>query len=619
MLESTSKRLSKYFSKFLSDSSFIRHYLWRYRRWVMVGLLALVVVDILDILPPIFLKQAVDIAVERRPARLLGIAALAYFGVSIVQGVCRYVWRMYLIRASIFAGRDLRGKYAHHIFSLSVSFFDHRRMGDLMSLAINDVEAVRIAVGTGLLVFADALVYLLTVPFAMYWLSPWLTLLVCLPLPIIPLMVLRNEKEVNKRFEEVQECFGRISAMTQESLHGVRVTKAFAREDVQIQRMRDIGEEYMKLNLGLARIQTAIGPYMDLCMSIGMVLLLFVGGRSIINGGLNLGEGAIGLGTFVAFQRYIQKMVWPMAALGMAVNFYQRSVSSSYRLKEIFKLTTDVPNAAQPTLPKKYRGHVEFRNLSFRFPSNSKTLLPKAVLTDINLTIESGERIAIVGTIGAGKSAMLSLFPRLYPIDRDMLWIDGVDVNDWPIEELRRQIGYVSQEIFLFSDTVMENVGFGLHDWIERNDPGLEIEEAARIAALHEEITSLSSAYRTRLGERGVSLSGGQKQRLTIARALAKKPSILVLDDALSSVDVQTEEKILKELLARPGRNTEVIAAHRISTVKDADKIVVLSQGRIVQLGTHHQLAAQRSGAYWQFFEQQQLKEDLESYENEIQ
>jgi ATP-binding cassette subfamily B multidrug efflux pump len=614
MLESTSKRLSKYFSKFLNDSSFIRHYLWKYWRWVLIGLLALVVVDILDILPPIFLKYAVDIAVEKQPTRLLGIMALAYFGVSILQGVCRYAWRMYLIRASIFAGRDLRGKYAHHIFGLSVSFFDHRRMGDLMSLAINDVEAVRIAVGSGLLVFADAMFYLLTVPFAMYWLSPWLTLLVCLPLPIIPLMVLKNEKEVNRRFEEVQACFGRISAMTQESLHGVRVTKAFAREDVQIQRMREIGEEYMKLNLGLARIQTAIGPFMDFCMSIGMVLLLFVGGRSIINGTASTGGAAIGLGTFVAFQRYIQKMVWPMAALGMAVNYYQRSVSSSYRLKEIFKLTSDVPDAAQPILPKKYRGHVEFRNLSFRFPSD-----PKIVLKDINLTIESGERIAIVGTIGAGKSAMLSLFPRLYPIDRDMLWIDGVDVNDWPIDDLRRQIGYVSQEIFLFSDTVMGNVGFGLNDWIEGNDPGIPIEEAARVAALHEEITGLSSAYRTRLGERGISLSGGQKQRLTIARALAKKPSILVLDDALSSVDVQTEEKILKGLLARPGRNTEVIAAHRISTVKDADKIVVLNQGRIVQLGTHQQLAAQKSGAYWQFFEQQQLKEDLESYENEIQ
>lgn len=579
-----------------------------------MGLFALVVVDLLDILPPIFLKYAVDIAVERGPLRLLGITALAYFGVSIFQGIGRYAWRMYLIRASIFAGRDLRGKYSHHIFGLSVSFFDHRRMGDLMSLAINDVEAVRIAVGSGLLVFADALFYLLTVPFAMYWLSPWLTLLVCLPLPIIPLLVLRNEKEVNKRFEEVQECFGRISAMTQESLHGVRVTKAFAREDVQIQRMRDIGNEYMKLNLGLARIQTAIGPFMDFCMSIGMVILLFVGGSAIITGGANSSGIAIGLGTFVAFQRYIQKMVWPMAALGMAVNYYQRSVSSSYRLKEIFKLTTDVPDAARPILPKKYRGHVEFKDLSFRFPSD-----PKMVLQNINLTVEPGERVAIVGTIGSGKSAMLSMFPRLYPIDRGMLMIDGVDVNDWPLEELRRQIGYVSQEIFLFSDTVMENVGFGLHEWLEQNDSGEAIEEATETAGVHEEIVSLSAAYRTRLGERGVSLSGGQRQRLTIARALAKKPSILVLDDALSSVDVQTEERILKALMNRSGRNTEIIAAHRISTVKDADKIVVLSQGKIVQLGTHQQLASQRSGAYWRFLESQQLKEDLESYENEIQ
>lgn len=606
MLKSASKRLSK----FLEDSSFLRHYLWKYKGWVSAGLLALVLVDVLDILPPYFLKQAVDITVEKRPVRLLAIVAIAYFAVSLLQGVCRYAWRMYLIRASIFAGRDLRSKYAHHIFGLSTSFFDRRQMGDLMSLAVSDVEAVRVAVGTGLLVFADALFYLLTVPVAMFLLSPKLTLLVCLPLPLIPLIVLKNEKEIHARFEQVQECFGRISALTQESLNGVRVTKAFAKEDVQIERMRKIGEEYMKLNLSLARIQTAVGPVMDFCMSIGMILLLIIGGGTIIENG----EAAISLGTFVAFQRYIQKMIWPMAALGMSINYYQRAVSSSYRLKEIFQIQTDVPESASPICPRTISGKVEFKNLNFKFPNSSKL-----ILENINLTIEPGERVAVIGTIGAGKSTLLSLFPRLYPIHRGMLFVDGVDVNDWPLEELRKHVGYVSQELFLFNDTVSGNVSFGLETCDGKDPEFSSIEEAVKVASIHDEILGFDSSYQTRLGERGVGLSGGQKQRITIARAIAKKPAILVLDDALSSVDVHTEKRILEGLLSRPGRNTEIIAAHRISTIKSADKIVVLRKGKIVQMGTHLKLMSDRYGDYWKFFEQQQLKENLESYESELQ
>jgi ATP-binding cassette subfamily B multidrug efflux pump len=602
MFEGAAKRSSK----FLEDSSFIRHYLWKYRRWVGIGLSALILVDILEIIPPIFLKYVVDIVVEHRPLRLLAWVAGAYLAISIIQGICRYLWRMFLIRASVYSGKDLRGQYAGHLFGLSLSFFDRRRLGSLMSLAVSDVEAVRTALGNGMLVFADALIYLLTVPVVMFFLSPKLTLLACLPLPLIPIIVLRNEKKIHERFERAQECFGRISAITQENLNGIRVVKAFAREDTQIERIREVGAEYMRLNLELARIQSFIGPMMDFVMSVGMFVLLFVGGSAMIRDV----RGAITLGTFVAFQRYIQKMVWPMAAVGMAINFYQRAVSSSGRLKEIFAITTDVPNPAVIVRPTKKEGRVEFRNLSFNFPGTDST-----ALRHINLMIEPSERVAFVGTVGSGKSAILSLLPRLYPIQRGMLWIDGVDVNDWSIEELRKQVGYVSQDVFLFSETVMENVAFGLHEWAEQPS---SIEQAARLASVHEEIISFASSYRTQLGERGINLSGGQKQRLTIARALAKQPNILVLDDALSSVDLQTEEKILQGLRTRPGRNTEMIAAHRISTIKGADRIIVLQDGNIVQMGTHNQLVTARSGNYFRFFEHQRLKEDLENYENEL-
>jgi ATP-binding cassette subfamily B multidrug efflux pump len=599
--------------RLLEGSSFIRHYLWKYKVWVGIGLLALVVVDVLDILPAFLLKRVVDVVVERQPLKLLGFLALGYFGIAILQGICRYAWRMFLIRASVLAGRDLRSEYTRHLYGLSISFFDRQRLGDLMSLATNDIEAVRMAIGAGLLVFADALFFLLTVPIAMYLMSPKLTFLVCLPLPLVPWIVLRNEKEVHHRFLRVQDCFGKISALVQESLNGIRVIKAFSKEDTQLQRIREIGKEYCELNLNLARIQTTLGPKLDLCMSFGMFILLFFGGSEMIS----TGQGAITLGTFVAFQRYIQKMIWPMTALGMAANYFQRAHSSSNRLREILETQTDVPDPAQPLRPILWpgaqTGRIEFKALDFRFPGGEERVLEK-----INLVIEPGARIAIVGNIGAGKSALLSLLPRLYPVERGMLKIDGIDVNDWEVTDLRQRVGYVGQEVFLFSDSVLENVAFGLPDWRANQGAVSLIEEAAQVASIHEEIGQFTHAYRTRLGERGLNLSGGQKQRLTLARAVAKQPSILILDDALSSVDIQTEGRILKALRDRPGKNTELIAAHRISTIQDADRILVLQNGQIVQDGTHAQLIRARTGLYWKVYEQQKLKEDLEAYENEL-
>ncbi|MGK5082401.1 ABC transporter ATP-binding protein [Bdellovibrionota bacterium FG-1] len=603
---------NSFIGRFLENSSLIRHYLWKYRTYVCLGLGTLVVLDGLEILPPLFLKQAVDLSTAGTAnfGELRRIAAL-YLAVALIQGVCRYGWRMYLIRASMFAGQDMRQSFTEHLFGLSTSFFDRRPIGELMSLATNDIEAVRMELGAGILVFADSLFYLLTVPVAMYWLSPQLTLLTFVTLPLVPWLVYRNEREVHTRFEKVQKCFAELSAMAQESLSGVRVLKGFSREEAQVARFKRKGDEFVKLNLSLAKVQTSFGPTLDFVMSVGMVLLLFVGGRWMITPGA---RAVITLGTFVAFQRYIQKIVWPMAALGMSVGYYQRAVSSSNRLKEVQAIHTDVPESSQPLLPALVEGRTlgrfEFRNLVFCFPGTDR-----AVLNGISLTIEAGERVAFVGAVGAGKSALLSLLPRMYPVERGMLWIDGVDINDWPLEELRRQVGFVSQDVFLFSETVTENVAFGLLNWAK--SPGLQsrsIEDAARLAGVHDEVLGLSQSYQTRLGERGVNLSGGQKQRLTIARAIAKHPSILVMDDALSSVDVQTEEQILQGLRSRSGRNTEIIAAHRISTIKDADRIVVLADGKIRQVGTHAELSMDRRGLYRQFYEQQRLQEDLESY-----
>jgi ATP-binding cassette subfamily B protein len=606
------------FRRLLAESSFLRHYAWKYRKLVGIGLLALVVVDGLEILPPILLKDAVDVVTEHRPLRQLGILAGAYLLTALVQGVGRYGWRMYLVRASMYSGRDLREKYATHLFRLSVSFFDRRRVGDLMSFATSDVDAVRMALGAGLLTFADALFFFTSVPVAMYLLSPRLTLLAFLPLPILPFFVARSEREIHARFRRSQEAFSKLAAMASENLGGIRVIKAFAREDVQREQFAEAGREFIRRNLRLARVQVAFGPTLDFTMSLGLVALLWIGGRGVI-------EDAVTLGTFVAFQRYIQKMVWPMAALGMAFSHYQRAVASSDRLKEVFAQSTDVPEPAQPKFPEgavpggiwRTRGGIELRQLTFRFPG-----VERDALAGLNLTIAPGERVALVGGIGSGKSALLSLIPRLYPVARGMLLIDGVDVNDWDLRELRAQVGYVSQEVFLFSETVTENVAYGLAEWASASDPASpeaatlvpRVHEATGLASVHEDVRGLVRGYDTRLGERGVNLSGGQKQRLTIARAVAMRPPILVLDDALAAVDVQTEERILSSLRARPGRNTELIAAHRISTVKDADRIVVLHQGRIQAMGTHAELLRDAGGIYAHFHRQQRMKEDLEHY-----
>ena len=599
-----------FFQRLADESRLIRFYLRKYRKQATIGLVALVLVDLRETIPPLLLKEAIDAATGIRPREFILIAALVYVGITLLQALGRYLWRMYLIRASIWAGRDLRDRYAQQLFRLSASFYDKKRIGDLMSLATNDVEAIRMAMGAGLLTLADAVFYLLTVPLVMMALSPKLTLLAFIPLPLVPWLVIRCERLIHERFQKVQEAFGGLAALAQEGLNGVRVIKAYAREDAQVERFRVAGEEFIRLNLRLSRVQSSFGPILDFLMSLGLVIILYFGGMATL-------QGAVTLGTFVAFQRYLQKLVWPMTAVGMAITMYQRAVASSQRYEEVLSLESDVPELKEPRLPPsvspggpfRTAGKVEFRNLTFRFPNTQVD-----VLKNISLTVEPGERVAFLGAVGAGKSALLCLLPRLYPVQSGMLLIDGVDINEWPLAELRRQVGFVSQDVQLFSETVTENVAFGLLKWLEEGDGQSKLERAAQMASVLDEVERLSFGWKTRLGERGANLSGGQKQRLTIARALAKEPPILVLDDALSSVDSQTEEKILEALRSRSGRNTELVAAHRISTVRDADRIIVLDGGEIRLVGTLLVLMADRRGSYRVFLEQQRLKEELDAF-----
>lgn len=579
---------------------------------MFLGLLMLVFVDLLELLPPLLLKNALDAVIEGHPYREVLRFAVIYLGVHILQGFGRWGWRVFLIRSSMYAGRDLRGDFAFHLFGLPMSFYDKNRVGDLMARANGDVETIRQFLGPGLLTFADAFFYVSTVPVAMYFLSPKLTLITLLPLLLIPFIAWKMQRTIHDRYKASQDQFSEIAAMAQENLNGIRVVKAFAREETQHHRFRKLGEEYIRRNLRLSRVQSSFGPLMDFIASLGIVLLIWVGGKYV-------GVGAITLGTFVAFQRYIQKMIWPMMALGFAANFYQRSLASSERMKEILRQKTDIISPTEPRLPaaipgpfSKTAGRIEVRNLNFAFPGKGSS---QQVLKNLSLTVEPGMRAAFVGKIGSGKSALFSLIPRIYPAPFRSIFVDGVPVEEWPLDVLRSQIGFVSQDVFLFSESVFDNIGFGLTSaaW-SADQRERAVFQASEMAAVDAEIRGLSNGFSTLLGERGVNLSGGQKQRVALARALAIQPPILILDDTLSAVDVRTEEQILRNLRSRPGKNTELIAAHRISTVKDADLIFVLDKGELVESGTHAQLIRQSGGVYAHFYEEQRLKEDLESY-----
>lgn len=586
-----------------AERKLIVELMMKYRTRVGLGLLTLVLVDVLEVIPPIILKEAIDLAMSKSQMSRIIFWASIYMTVALAQAACRYAWRMLVVRSSMLAGGDLRNHFASKLFECDAQFFDRRPVGDLMSHATSDIDAIRMALGPGLISFADALFYIVTVPVAMVLLSPKLTLLALLPLPLIPFVIAKLEKRISRHFERVQESFSRISSFAQEAIAGVRVLKAFSVESRAVHRFKLEGEESIRRSLELARVQTLIGPVLDFTMSMGMVVLLAVGGPLTMN-------ETISLGTFVAFQRYIQKMIWPMTAIGLSVNYYQRSLASARRILQILhepNLLLDQSRRSRQecetlqSSPLEIKGRIELKNLWFRFPGSEEW-----VLKGVSATIEPGSRVALTGKVGSGKSAFLSVIARLYPVDREMVFIDGVDINDWNLADLRKTVGYVGQDAFLFSQSVRENI-------LLDGDETL-IHEACDLAAIDEEIKSLPEGYLTLLGEKGTSLSGGQKQRLSIARVLAQKPKILLLDDVFSAVDTATETHILDRLSARKEGATEILVAHRLSSFRYCDRILVFESGKCVADGSHLELL-KTSDVYREWIEHQRIKEEVEHYD----
>ena len=607
-----------------------RVFVKNYKRYFIIGSLALIAVDIINIFPPLILKRAIDILSKEASLKKIITLSFLFIAVSFFQGVCRYLWRINFIGTSFRCDYDLRVVFFRHIETLSRKFFQKYKTGDLMSRATNDIGAVRMAVGPGLLIGLDALFYFFLVPPIILYLSPKLSFYTFLLMPITPFIAYKIKDVIDKRFRDVQEQFSRISEKVQENTSGIRIVKSFNMSRQAESALLKLCKEYMKKNLSLAIPQSLLGPIFEYITYTGIIILLFVGGKMVI-------EGAITLGTLVAFQRYISMMVWPMTAIGWCLSLLQRGNASMKRIDEVMAerpetvsrsnreaqcdnpvtlhttsshqhhlageegkhgVTTSVAEGQHHT-PK---GEIEFRDINFRYEGHEEW-----ILKGINLKISAGQHVALVGTIGSGKSTLVNMLPGIIPVDMQRIFLDGIDINALDIKILRQHIGFVPQDTFLFSDRIEDNILFGAEN-VTQSD---RAQELARMAGIEKEIQELPHKFGSYLGERGINLSGGQKQRITIARALAINPRIIVLDDCLSAVDARVEDTIMKNIIKTfPGR-TLLVVTHRLPAIRDFDIIVVMKDGMIVEKGTHEQLI-KTNGLYTSLYTKEALEEKIE-------
>lgn len=577
----------------MDDLKKFTRYFRPYKKELITGIICIVASVVVGLFIPLLVGRAVDgLRADVTWAKLTRYALLI-LGVSLVSGTFLFLQRRILIGMSRHVEFDLRQDFYRHLQQLPLSFFQANRTGDLMARATNDLAAVRQLAGPMIMYTLQTILVVVLILPLMLRISVRLTLLLFVTMPLVSLTVKFFGQQVHTRFEKIQDFFAQISARAQENFTGVRVVRAYAQEEAEIAVFKDLNREYAERNLGLVRIDAVMRPLMQFLIGLGFVLILWYGGLLAVSGRITVGQ-------FTEFNLYLTRLIWPLIALGYVVNLYQRGTASLKRMNAIFAIKPAIADEENSREQPPIKGRIEFRNLTFGY---SEHLPP--VLRDINLVIEAGQTVAFVGRTGTGKSTLMNLLPRMMDAPHGTVLIDDVPVRDYPLKQLRSSIGYVPQETFLFSESLAENIAFG----VERAERA-EVEWAAEIAGLSEDIRAFPEGFDTLVGERGITLSGGQKQRTAIARAVLRQPRILILDDALSSVDTYTEEKILAQLRGVMRERTSLIVSHRVSTVRDADFICVLDEGRIIERGTHDELLT-RGGEYAALYERQLLEEEL--------
>ena len=569
----------------------VRKYLWRYRWGMLAGTVCLILKDLAQAAQPLMIRGAID-SLGRHGA-LFARFAVYLVGLALVKGLFQFWMRVIIIGISRDIEYDLRNDLFRHLATLSPDYYGRTRTGDIMARATNDLNAVRMMLGPGVmyccetgLTFALAIAIMVSVDWR-------LAIPALLPAPAVSLAMVFFGRAIHSRFERIQEMFSDISSRVQENLSGVRMIRAFAQEHAELRRFEELNRQYIAQNIRLVRIQGIFEPLLEMLIGLTFLVVLWVGGEQVL-------KGRISIGSFVMFNTYMGMLVWPMIALGWVVNLMQRGTASLNRINQILAEKPSIAPPPEPVALGAVRGEIEFRGVTMDYNGTR-------ALDAIALRIPAGSTIAVVGHTGSGKSTLVSLAPRLMDPTAGAVLVDGIDIRSLDPGELRRQIGFVPQETFLFSATIAENIAFGVESATEE-----QIRRAAEIAGLAGDIEGFPEGYGTMVGERGITLSGGQKQRTAIARAILRDPRILILDDALSSVDTLTEERILTHLAGVMRGRTVILISHRVSTVRQADQIVVLERGAIVEQGTHAELI-EAGGYYAGLSQKQMLEEELES------
>jgi ATP-binding cassette, subfamily B, multidrug efflux pump len=565
-------------------------YLKRYRWGYAAGTLCVFLTNGIWILFPLVIGHAADDLHQGVTRHKLLVYAGFLMAIAVTKGIFQFLTRWIVIGVSRDIEFDLRNDLFAHLEGLSYSYYQRHRTGDIMARATNDLSAVRNLLGPAIMYTANTIVLMAGGLAFMISISPRLTFYTFLPLPVASIMIQYFGRRIHDRFERIQAMFSDISARAQENFSGARLIRAYVQEEAQIRTFEAENQEYIRRSLKLVRLMGMLWPTLELMIGCAVVLVLWLGGREVLTGRISVGQ-------FVSFSTYMMQLTWPIIALGYVINLFQRGTASLVRLNEIMQEKPEIEDATGAQ-DREVTGEIEFRGLNFSYEG-------KQVLHDLNLRVPAGSSLAIVGPTGSGKTTLVSLIPRIYDAVAGAVLIDGRPIREYTLASLRRNIGFVPQETFLFSDRIRENIALGVDSATDA-----QVHNAAEAANIATDIESFPEGYETMVGERGITLSGGQKQRTAIARALIRNPKILILDDALSSVDTHTEDKILNHLRDVMHGRTTIFISHRVSTVRNADRIAVLHSGRIVELGTHDELLA-LNGYYSDLYNKQLLEEEL--------